>query len=53
MSIMGELMMLKIVIMQPTKAVQVKDMNIHLMMVIIGKVMVIHLIHTHATIEEK
>jgi hypothetical protein len=40
-------------IMGPTKAVQVMDMNIHLMMVMIGKVMVIHLIHTHATIEEK
>jgi hypothetical protein len=47
MSIMGELMMLKIVIMQLTKVVQVMDMNTHLMM------MIIHLIHTRATTKEK
>lgn len=42
---MGEMIMLKIVMMQPIKVLQVRDMNNHLMMITMIMVVITHLIH--------
>lgn len=42
---MGEMIMLEIVMMQPIKVLQVRDMNNHLMMITMIMVVIIHLIH--------